>query len=30
MVAADGLTCRNPGPNRYVAYRPIRIDPVED
>jgi hypothetical protein len=30
LVAADGLTCRNPGPNRYVAYRPIRIDPVED
>jgi hypothetical protein len=29
LVAADGLTCRNPGPNRYVAYRPVNIEPVE-
>ena len=29
-VAAPGLTCRNPRPNRYITYRPISIVPVED
>ena len=29
-VARRGLTCRNPGPNRYLAYRPVGITPVED
>jgi hypothetical protein len=28
LVAADGLTCHNPGPNRYVAYRPVSIEAV--
>lgn len=28
-VAADGLTCANPQPGRYLAYHPVRIDPVE-
>ena len=28
-VAADGLTCANPQPNRYVAYRPVSIEPAE-
>ena len=25
-VAADGLTCHNPGPSRYVTYRPVWIE----
>ncbi len=29
LVRAPGLTCRNPADNRYVAYRPVRIEPVE-
>ncbi len=28
LVAADGLTCHNPRPNRYVAYRPVSIEAV--
>ena len=28
-VAADGLTCANPRPNRYLAYHPVRIDPLD-
>jgi hypothetical protein len=28
-VAANGLTCHNPRPNAYLAYRPIAIVPVE-
>ncbi len=28
-VAADGLTCANPGPNRYLAFHPERIVPIE-
>jgi hypothetical protein len=27
-VAADGLTCANPRPNHFVAYRPVSIRPV--
>lgn len=27
-VAADGLTCNNPRANFYLAYQPVRIDPV--
>ena len=27
-VAVDGLTCANPGPNRYFAYRPVSIAPA--
>jgi sucrase/ferredoxin-like protein len=29
-VAAAGLTCHNPGPNRYLAYRPVTIVPLDD
>ena len=28
-IAADGLTCHNPGPNQYLSYRPVSIVPVE-
>jgi sucrase/ferredoxin-like protein len=28
-VAADGLTCHNPRPNRYLSFRPISLEPVE-
>jgi hypothetical protein len=28
-VAATGLTCHNPRPNQYLAYRPVSIVPVE-
>lgn len=28
-VAADGLTCANPGPNRFLRYRAIAITPIE-
>jgi hypothetical protein len=28
-VAADGLTCANPRPNQYLAYRPVEVVPVE-
>ena len=28
-VPADGLTCANPKPNRYLAYRPLAITPVD-
>lgn len=28
-VSAPGLTCHNPRPNRYLAYRPITITPVD-
>ena len=28
-VAAEGLTCKNPGPNLYRAFQPVRIVPVE-
>ena len=28
-VAADGLTCANPRPNQYLAYRPVGVVPVE-
>ncbi len=28
-VAATGLTCHNPRPNGYLAYRPVTIVPVE-
>jgi hypothetical protein len=28
-VAAPGLTCHNPRPNQYLAYRPVAIVPVE-
>jgi len=28
-VAADGLTCANPSPNAYLAYRPVGVVPVE-
>ncbi len=28
-VDAAGLTCHNPGPNRYLAFRPVGITPVE-
>jgi hypothetical protein len=27
-VAAEGLTCKNPRPNAYLAYQPVRIQPV--
>ncbi len=27
-VEADGLTCHNPRPGRYLAYRPVAITPV--
>jgi hypothetical protein len=29
-VTADGLTCANPRPNQYLAYRPVEVVPVED
>jgi Sucrase/ferredoxin-like len=29
-VAADGLTCHNPGPNQYLAYRPVTIIAVDE
>jgi hypothetical protein len=29
-VAATGLTCHNPRPNQYLAYRPVTIEPVEE
>ncbi len=29
-VAADGLTCANPSPGHYFAYRPVRITPASD
>jgi hypothetical protein len=29
-IAAPGLTCHNPRPNAYLAYRPVAITPVED
>jgi hypothetical protein len=29
-VAAPGLTCHNPRPNQYLAYRPVAIAPVEE
>jgi hypothetical protein len=29
-VAADGLTCANPRPNRYLRYRPVRIAPAPE
>jgi hypothetical protein len=29
-VAAPGLTCHNPRPNGYLAYRPVAIAPAED
>jgi hypothetical protein len=28
-VAADGLTCANPRPNRFLSYRPVGVVPVE-
>jgi len=28
-IAADGLTCANPGPNRYLRFRPVSIDAVD-
>jgi hypothetical protein len=28
-VAAHGLTCANPGPNQYLAYRPTDVVPVQ-
>lgn len=28
-VAADGLTCGNPRPNRYLRFRPLTVRPVE-
>jgi hypothetical protein len=28
-VPATGLTCHNPRPNQYLAYRPVAIVPVE-
>jgi hypothetical protein len=28
-IAADGLTCANPGANRYVRYRPVSVVVVE-
>ncbi|MFN2561527.1 MAG: sucrase ferredoxin [Jatrophihabitans sp.] len=28
-VAAPGLTCHNPRPNHYLAYRPVAIVPVD-
>jgi hypothetical protein len=27
-VAAEGLTCAHPGPNRYLAYRPVVVTEV--
>jgi hypothetical protein len=27
--AADGLTCHNPRPNHFLAYRPVSITPVD-
>jgi hypothetical protein len=29
-VAAAGLTCHNPRPNQYLAYRPLTIVPLDD
>jgi hypothetical protein len=29
-IAADGLTCANPNRGHYFAYRPVRIDPVDE
>ena len=29
-VAADGLTCHNPRPNQYLAYRPLTIVPLDE
>ena len=28
-VAANGLTCHNPRPNHYLAYRPVAITPAD-
>jgi hypothetical protein len=28
-VLADGLTCANPRPNRFLSYRPVGVVPVE-
>jgi hypothetical protein len=28
-VAADGLTCKKPGANYYLAYHPVRIDVLD-
>lgn len=28
-VTADGLTCANPLPNRYLAYHPVKIDALD-
>jgi hypothetical protein len=28
-VAADGLTCHNPAPNQFLAYRPVAIAAVD-
>jgi hypothetical protein len=28
VVGADGLTCTHPGPNRYLAYRPVAVTEV--
>jgi hypothetical protein len=28
-VAADGLTCANPDPGHYFAYRPVQITPAD-
>ena len=27
-VPAEGLTCANPRPGYFLAYQPVRIDPV--
>jgi hypothetical protein len=29
-MAASGLTCHNPRPNQYLAYRPVTIAPLDD
>jgi sucrase/ferredoxin-like protein len=29
VVAADGLTCADPRPNKYLSYRPVSVVPVE-
>jgi hypothetical protein len=28
-VAAAGLTCHNPRPNQYLAYRPVTINALD-
>jgi hypothetical protein len=28
-VAANGLTCANPGPNAYFSYRPVSVIALE-